>query len=458
MPLRFRLALAVGSALSWVSQATGRGGGSVIGGRATLAIDRSALKRLSAGRDVVLVSGTNGKTTTTKLISTAIALSAADPLVGLTEGSRSFEPPAVVTNHQGANLPAGLVTALARGPQSPSAVLEVDEAWLAEAAAEAGPRALVLLNLSRDQLDRYYEVGRLARAWARLCQNTTPQTTVIANADDPLVAWAASHALRVTWVAAGARWRSDAHGCPRCSESLTFSMEGWHCRGCGLERPVVEVWFEEKGAITVARWRSGQSVAFQLGLPGSCNRSNAVMALAAVRELGAPLAEASRAMAAISEVDGRYSLVSCGPKSGRLLLAKNPAGWLDALEMLKPAPSAVVVAINARSADGKDPSWLWDVPFEHLRGRPVTVTGERASDVSVRLHYAGVSHRVEPDMLEALSGTALSDFDVIANYTAFVQLRAAATEAGPTSWQRVRRDRLRVRGGSAGGLPVEQGI
>src|SRR5712692_2253797 len=173
LPPRTRVAARVGGGVSALSRRLGRGGGSVIGGRAILALDPRALERLAAERQIALVSGTNGKTTTTRLLRAALS----------TQGP-------VITNMLGANLPPGLAAALAGGPDNAgNAVLEVDEAWLGRVAAASNPRVVVLLNLSRDQLDRNNEVRRLAATWrATLAGQTGPRTAhVVANADDPLV-------------------------------------------------------------------------------------------------------------------------------------------------------------------------------------------------------------------------------------------------------------------------------
>lgn len=396
-----------------------------------LALDPQALSHLATGRTVALVSGTNGKTTTTKLLASALPTTDGAP---------------VASNFQGANLPSGLVTALAERAGRGPAVLEVDEAWLGEVAAQVLPAALVLLNLSRDQLDRHHEVRHLAQRWRSLCQGLAPVTFVVANADDPLVAWAAAAAAgQVTWVAAGARWRLDAAGCPECGGRLSFGLAAplsagaggdlaepggayddghWQCDGCGLSRPAPDLWLEQDGANLSACWRSGPRVALKVSLPGRCNRFNALMALATAVRLGATAPEAAHALAGVDEVAGRYSTVSAGAGSAKLLLAKNPAGWVEALDMLSPAPAPVVVAINAHGVDGRDTSWIWDVPFENLRGRSVFASGERALDMSVRLHYADVAHQVEPDTWKAVAAMNSRAVDVVANYSAFQQLRS----------------------------------
>jgi UDP-N-acetylmuramyl tripeptide synthase len=127
-------------------------------------------------------------------------------------------------------------------------------------------------------------------------------------------------------------------------------------------------------------------------------------------------------MQPVGVVDGRYRTAVVDGTACRLLLAKNPAGWVEALEMLAPPPGPVAVVINARIADGRDPSWLWDVPFERLAGRPVAACGERSRDLSVRLHYAGVDHVRIEDPLRGIAALAPGPVDVAANYTALRDL------------------------------------
>lgn len=387
-----------------------------------LAVDPRALARLAAGRTVALVSGTNGKTTTTSLL--AAALGTTGP---------------VATNLQGANLPPGLASALAAAGGGRVAALEVDEAWLARVVEATSPRVVTLLNLSRDQLDRNNEVRTLAGAWRRALSGRAG-VTAVANADDPLVVWGAARAARVIWVGAGQPWTDDARGCPACGGRIEFLEDGgraaegagsavgagagWACRDCDFARPDLDVVLEGPDVIGLA----GRCVRLDLRLPGRANRANAAMALAAATAAGADPGKAAAALAGLTEVVGRYAVVDAGGVPARLLLSKNPAGWLEVFDFLSPPPAPVVVAINARIADGRDPSWLWDVPFERLRGRLVVATGERSRDLAVRLLYAGVEHRREPDLLAAVAlaaaGAPLPPVDVVANYTSFQQLRA----------------------------------
>lgn len=401
MPLRARAAVAIGRAIAGASRIVHLGSGSVIGGRVSLALEPDLLARLTAGRVVVLVSATNGKTTTTRLLTAALG--------------RDRE---VVSNSLGANMPPGHVAALGGADPTATAVLEVDERWLPKVMAATRPTVVVLLNLSRDQLDRSHEVRKVAERW-RAALTETPPRCVVANADDPLVAWAATGSPDVRWVGTGAGWRGDAVGCPACGARLVFVSEGtselWECTECDLRRPDPDLWLEGSA---LARG-DGPPIRLDLVLPGRVNRANAAMALAAAEVLGADPALASTALRTVTDVAGRYGIVRLSGSEVRLLLAKNPAGWREALEMLAPPPRPVIVAINARVADGHDPSWLWDVPFERLASRLVVATGERRHDLAVRLRYAEVGHVIADTLVEAVAAAASDEVDVVANYTAF---------------------------------------
>jgi UDP-N-acetylmuramyl tripeptide synthase len=388
-----------GQAVAALSRRAGRGSGSIIGGRVTLALDPSALRRLAAGRRVVLVSGTNGKTTTSHMLAAAL-------------GNLG----AVAHNASGSNMADGAVAALAERPDAPWAVLEVDELHLASVARRCHPTAIVLLNLTRDQLDRAAEVRRTAASiGAALAE--LPDTTVFANADDPMTVWAADHATGpVHWVAAGSEWRADSLTCPRCGRLLVEATAHWSC-GCGLARPRPTWWLDGEAAC-----HAESSTPLSLGLPGGVNRANALMALAAAHHELVPPARAADAIAELSQVAGRYAAVTHGRHTLRLLLAKNPAGWAATLSMLA-TTRPLVIAVNAREADGRDTSWLWDVDFAALGRRPIAASGDHAADVGIRLSYADLEHHTETDPLTALDRLPAGDVDVVANYTAFYALQ-----------------------------------
>jgi UDP-N-acetylmuramyl tripeptide synthase len=370
----------------------------------TLAIDPNALSQAAAGRDLALVSGTNGKTTTRTLL-----------VAALTTRER------VVSNSGGANLPTGLTAALASDRTARIGVLEVDEPFLPRVAAAVHPRAVVLLNLSRDQLDRYAEVRRLAGIW-RDALALPGAPAAVANADDPLVVWAAADAQHTVWVAAGQRWRDDATVCPACGGVIHCDGEDWSS-DCGLRRPT-PAWRVDGTAVTDP---SGVVHQVELSIPGEVNVGNAALAAATASLWDVPADAAFAAMSRIASVEGRYLQTTYAGHPVRLLLAKNPAGWVEALRMLGPPPGGgVVVAVNARAADGRDPSWLWDVPFEALSGRFAVASGERSRDVAVRLRYAGVDHVRVDDPAAALlraSRGSVVPVEVLANYTAFQTYR-----------------------------------
>jgi UDP-N-acetylmuramyl tripeptide synthase len=406
LSLRGRLATAAGGAAAASSRLAGRGDGSVIGGNISLRLAPGLLSQLAAGRQCVLVTGTNGKTTTSKLITAALA-----PL-GVP----------VASNIYGANMEAGLVSALTRAPDAPVAVLETDEKYIPAMIAKTQPKVVVLLNLSRDQMDRAAEIWLLARRW-REALATVPDCRVVANADDPLVAWAAGSARQVTWVAAGPRWREDSWCCPNCGAHLQRVGDDWSCKECGLRRPPVSWMLNEDEVVDPA----GQSVRLDLALPGRANRSNAVIALAVAEAFGVKLAPALAELRQVTSVAGRYTQVSRRGVDIRLLLAKNPAGWLEALDVMSPAPACVLLAVNAQGPDGRDTSWLWDVDFRRLRGRTVFVGGERRLDLAVRLEADEVAFQLVNDIDEAVDGARATapSLEVLANYTAFQHYRVS---------------------------------
>jgi UDP-N-acetylmuramyl tripeptide synthase len=331
----------------------------------------------------------------------------------------------VGTNATGSNLEAGLVAALL-GSRTGTAVLEVDEVVLPRAIAACRPAVLVLLNLSRDQLDRTSEVQTHANRWADALR-TTP-AWVVANADDPLVVHAVTQARpggdRVEWVAAGQPWRADSVLCPSCHQIWDLRPVQWSCRHCGLSRP--RATWQLTGDLL--RTPTGALLELPIALPGRANLGNAAMAVAAAAALGVAPALSTGRLRRVQSVAGRYSVGVVGGRRLRLLLAKNPAGWAAMLDELDRSDSPVIVAINARGADGLDPSWLWDVPFERLAGRQVVVTGERVLDLATRLRYAEVPLTVSPDLRRAISEVRGSSADIVANYTAFAGAAALLTD------------------------------
>ena len=191
----------------------------MIGGLVAMTLDKSILRQLGEGRRTVVVTGTNGKSTTTRM--TAAALGTLGP---------------VATNAEGANMDAGLVAALAGARDASLAALEVDEMHVPHVADAVDPAVIVLLNLSRDQLDRVGEINHIERT-LRGGLARHPSTVVVANCDDVLMTSAAYDSPHVVWVAAGGGWANDSVSCPRSGEIIVRDGDHWYSTGTDFKRP-----------------------------------------------------------------------------------------------------------------------------------------------------------------------------------------------------------------------------
>ena len=399
---RRRAAIAAGRTAARLSRLLRRGEGGVISGAACQFIDPNIVRTLAAGKKIAIVTGTNGKTTTSAFLATALCTAGA-----------------VAANDTGANLPNGIAGALLHAPNAPYAVMEVDELLLEWALEHLEPAVVVLLNLSRDQLDRVHEVRRTADRWRAAL--ATAKTRVIANADDPLVSWAAEPTHPV-WLGIGQPWMADASICSACGATIDFDAH-WSCSNCERRRQAADWQIVDDRIVD----SGGQEHRVDLALPGRTSVANAAAALAAAVELGIDPDAACASFATVVRVADRYRMYHLDQQQVRLLLAKNPAGWYEMLEFLRTDAvdprASVVLALNARVQDGLDPSWIWDVPFEELAGRDIACTGERAADLSTRLRYANVAHHYAPSFAAALRELPAGPVEIVANYTAFQQAR-----------------------------------
>ena len=416
LTLRSRVAIAAGTSASWASRRLGRGSGGMIGGKVALKLAPNLLADLAAHRRSAVVSGTNGKSTTTRLLRAAL-----------------FAIGEVASNTKGDNMTPGITTALMRS-HAPLAALEVDEMHMPVVSRFVNPQAIVLLNLSRDQLDRVGEIGAVERR-LRKAVNEHPDSIVIANCDDPLIASAACDSPNVQWVAAGHAWMGDSTAFPRGGRVI-HSDDSWRVVPLtsvsgeeGLEkyqRPEPMWWLEDEDLsdaahpAAVACRKDGLRIPLRLSLPGRANLSNALEALAAAVAMGVDPQAACRAMSQVEEVAGRYSTYEIHGRLARLMLAKNPAGWQEAMYMIDPAVDQVIVAVNGQVADGQDLSWLWDVDFSVLGApaRKVYACGDRGADLAVRLEYAGVHCELFPLPMEALRACTPGRVEILLNYTA----------------------------------------
>jgi UDP-N-acetylmuramyl tripeptide synthase len=458
--LRLAGAVWAGRAASALSRRLGRGGGTVIAGHVVPRLAPDALERLCAAlpAGVVLVSGTNGKTTTARLLAHVLARA----------GCR------VVHNRAGANLLTGLVSALAqdadlRGhPRAALGLFEVDEATLPHALPPTQPRVVVLTNVFRDQLDRYGEVHYVADVWRRALAHLPAEATLVLNADDPLVAsLGAAHRGPVCYYGVdaadlgtpGVPHAADARLCTVCGAPLGYTVAyyghlgHYHCAACGLARPTPALAASaaqlgpSSTALTV-RTADGPLV-LTLPLPGLYNVYNALAATAAALALGVDGARIAAALAEFSAAFGRLERVAVGDRAVSLALVKNPVGFTEVLRTLvvDPAPKGLLLAINDLFADGTDVSWLWDVDFELLAGHVdfAICSGTRAADMALRLKYALVEPNrltVQPDVARALQeGLARTPagavLHVLPTYTAMLALHEALHRQGAVGafWQ-----------------------
>ena len=382
----------------------------MVAGRLILALAPSAVRKLAEGKRVILISGTNGKSTTAKLIAEALAT--------------KYQ---IAHNHTGANLHPGIAQALGENPKYQVAILEVDELVLPWAIQMCDPELVVLLNLGRDQLDRLSEVRIVASKWRSALQGRN--LMVLASSDDPFVVYAAMSAGKQVWFSAGERGHLDAATCPVCGALLNWSKDGatFDCK-CGFVKPKADWQLTGAELIPLGQIPSQipsqtpSSLKVQTAIPGSAALQNAARALIVANYFGIDSTLASDAISKVRSVDGRFAIKQIAGTKFRLLLSKNPASWRETLKTSAQGPRDVLLMVNANTQDGKDTSWLWDVDFQPLRGRNVLISGDRRIDVSARLTVQGISHKIVDNESAAAEVFGATNADLIASYTAFHQL------------------------------------
>jgi len=445
MSVRLGLETMAARAVGTVSRAAGRGGGTTLPGKLLWKVDPGAVDALAArlSSGVALVSATNGKTTTTAMA--ARILGAEHRLAW---------------NRAGANLLSGVASALVSSRAADLGLFEVDEGALPEAIARTRPRAVSLANLFRDQLDRYGELELVAERWRTAVRGLPDETTLVVNADDPLVADLAEGRERVLRFGVddprharpALQHAADSKYCVRCGTPYTYAaayvghLGDYRCTACGHARPPLDVAAREidLNGLTGSRFRlEGPlgDVDVALSLPGLYNVYNAVAAASLAFALGASPAAVRDGLAAFSAAFGRFERIPSGSKTIVVLLIKNPAAANEALRTLETGiPPVLVVALNDAIADGQDVSWIWDVDFEPLLphvGR-VVATGDRAAELGVRLVYGGLPEdrlEVVPPLEAALDrGLELveagTDLVILPTYTAMLALRGILTKRG----------------------------
>ncbi len=438
MRFRHTIAILAGKLVSWVSKTLGLGAGATWPGEVALRISPSILGYLSTQytKGMILIVGTNGKTTTTSMISTIL----------------SKEKTTYLYNRSGANLLNGVVSAslIHWGKSCDYGIFEVDENSLPHVMRYVSPKIVIVLNLFRDQLDRYGEVEVIASKWRRVFKAMMPDSTLILNADDPLVSsFGKEIDAKTLYFGLSEKFAQDRkmdHAtdsifCQFCGGRLAYTsyffshLGDWFCTVCGDKRPQV----------ALSYWNSP--------LPGLYNTYNTLAAVLCGREIGIGDESIASALIGFRPAFGRQEEFEISTSSNggvnkkiKLFLSKNPAGFTASLRaVLDLKPKAILIALNDRIPDGRDVSWIWDVDFELIpSGTNVIVTGDRVYDMGLRIQYtvgtrdnkqetrdkkneASKLH-VEPDTKKAIDAglesiEAGETLYVLATYSAMLDIR-----------------------------------
>jgi lipid II isoglutaminyl synthase (glutamine-hydrolysing) len=459
LSLKLALARAVGAASRL------RGGGATSApGKVLIRLAPDAIGELGGRleRGSVLISATNGKTTTTAMAAGVLERAGVRP----------------VHNSAGANMAGGIATTLLEAAHGRSAIagelglFEVDEMWLSSLAAQLQPRAILLGNLFRDQLDRYGELETIAERWQQLAAASSAR--LILNADDPLVADIGRERPGALYFGveddslalAGMAHATDAKHCRRCGAPYVFDavylghLGHYHCASCGQARPVPLVTASEvrlqgvRAAQFTLQTPAGRT-RVELALPGLYNVYNALAAAALATDLEVELEAIGAGLSAARPAFGRAETLTVSvPAAGasaaerelQIMLVKNPAGANEVLRTLalEPGEHDLLAVLNDQIADGRDVSWIWDVDFELLAGRirRVRCSGSRAAELATRLKYAGIEpariHVLE-DLASALRDAAAdrpaagAPLYALPTYTAMLALRALLVTRGEAS-------------------------
>lgn len=437
-----RLAQLVARLSGWLSRRLGRGGGTTLPGVVLLKLRPRAAEELATTlpHGSIVISATNGKTTTARLLRSAM----------------THDGIPTVANTAGSNLLRGVVAALLdKSDDAQMGVFEVDEAALPSVVDQVKPQAIVLMNLFRDQLDRYGELETLVETWRTMIGTLPGDTVLVLNADDPAIAFLGHERASTVYFGVDdssiARdvqsHAADSTHCPRCDHPLIYDVIGighmghWRCDNCGLARPTpavaaTSVLVRGVDGFEIEIATPDGPVAASVALPGLHNAYNATAAVAAAHTLDLDMGVLPDALAATDAAFGRGEHVDIGDKRLVMLLAKNPTGANENVRaaMTHTGDLHVVIFLNDRTADGQDVSWIWDVDYEPLFDRvsSLTVAGDRAHDLALRCVYGGADPAaivVEPDPGRALDAAlaAAGPGDTVfalPTYTAMLDLRA----------------------------------
>jgi UDP-N-acetylmuramyl tripeptide synthase len=444
--------IAAARAVGELARRAGRGGGTSLPGKVLTRLDPEAIERLARRlpQGCAVISSTNGKT------STAAMAAAVLERAGTT----------LVHNRAGANMAGGVASTLLEAARRGGDIdgqlglFELDEFWLDRVVGQLRPRAVLLGNLFRDQLDRYGELETIADRWAATVAGLPPGAVLACNADDPLIADLGRHHGGVRYfgvedpamATAEMQHASDSKHCRRCGHAYEYDaiylghLGVYHCPNCGQHRPTPQVSAHDiqlhgtRSCTFVLRTGTGLAP-IELPLPGLYNVYNALAAATLCLGLGVSLETIAAGLSEVSPAFGRAERVAIGAHELSILLIKNPAGANEILRtlMLEPDELDVLAILNDRTADGRDISWIWDADFEMLAGRVrhVTCAGTRAAELALRFKYAGLPRErlsVVPALDAALDAALLAAPDravfALPTYTALLELRSELERRG----------------------------
>jgi lipid II isoglutaminyl synthase (glutamine-hydrolysing) len=442
MSFRSELATLAGKSSYWFLH-TFMNGGSSLPGKITTAIDPTILKHLGQNYDIIVVTGTNGKTLTTALTVQVL--------------KQKYDN--VVTNPSGSNMEQGLVTTFLKAKpgknQRPLAVLEVDEANVIKLTKYVQPIAFVFTNIFRDQMDRY---GEIYTTYQKIIDGVklAPNATIIANGDAPIFNSVDLPNPKIYYgfqnhndeKSFKAKPNTDGVLCPVCQHILQYhyisyaNLGKYFCPNCAFERPKLTHKLTQLNHLTPKSSSfmvDGQKLS--IGIGGVYNIYNALAAYSVGRFLGINSNEISQAFNSNERIFGRQEIIHVDNKEVTLVLVKNPVGLNQVIDTIakEKDPFSLVCLLNANYADGIDTSWIWDGEFERFPNMPIKkyiTGGERYKDITFRLKVAGANeniHDVEPNLdkvIQKLSTMPTKKIYILATYTAMLQLRKDFAEKG----------------------------
>lgn len=416
-----------------------RSGGTSLPGKLALKIDPSILKDLAKDYEVIIVTGTNGKTMSTSLLVEALKTTYDD----------------VLTNSSGSNMLQGIVTAFLTHKKIPTdkkrlAVLEVDEANVPIITKYLKPKAFALTNLFRDQMDRY---GEIYTTYDLITQglNNAPDAKMIANGDASIFS---SRELPNPKIYFGfktpesdlsadfkAPTNTDGVLCPVCQHIMHYhyityaNLGDFFCPNCGFKRPELTYQVTKINQLTPSSIDfdiEGQTVKLNIG--GKYNMYNALLAYSVAKEFGVSDENILESLTKSNRLFGRQELVKIDDKEVNIILVKNPVGLNEVIEILNIEPDnfALATLLNANPADGIDTSWIWDGNFEDLDRQKITdilIGGTRKSDMQLRLKVAGLNHDDEiivqnnTDLIDQIKKSSAKKIYILTTYTAMLSLR-----------------------------------